>query len=90
MLFSDQAQAQGTKVIAFDSAPTRYVKMQPARNRSRIANEIARIAPGGGTEIFPALDAAYQDMTVTQAKKSGGYMGSSNDRVSTNTPKTVQ
>ncbi|UQA55092.1 VWA domain-containing protein [Polyangium aurulentum] len=57
------------EVIAFDSAPTRYVKMQPARNRSRIANEIARIQPGGGTEIFPALDAAYQDMTVTQARK---------------------
>jgi uncharacterized membrane protein len=57
------------EVIAFDSAPTRYVKIQPARNRSRIAAEIARIQPGGGTEIFPALDAAYQDLTVTQARK---------------------
>ncbi len=57
------------EVIAFDSQPTRYVKMQPARNRSRIIGEIARIQPGGGTEIFPALDAAYQDMTVTQARK---------------------
>jgi uncharacterized membrane protein len=57
------------EVIAFDSAPTRYVKMQPARNRSRIGGEIARIQPGGGTEIFSALDAAYQDMTVTQARK---------------------
>jgi Ca-activated chloride channel family protein len=57
------------EVIAFDSAPIRYVKMQPARNRSRINAEIARIQPGGGTEIFPALDAAYQDMTVTQARK---------------------
>jgi Ca-activated chloride channel homolog len=57
------------EVIAFDSAPTRYVKMQPARNRTRIANEVSRIQPGGGTEIFPALDAAYQDMTVTQARK---------------------
>jgi uncharacterized membrane protein len=57
------------EVIAFDSQPTRFVKMQPARNRSRITAEIARIQPGGGTEIFPALDAAYQDMTVTQARK---------------------
>jgi Ca-activated chloride channel homolog len=57
------------EVIAFDSVPTRYVKMQPARNRSRITGEISRVAPGGGTEIFPALDAAYQDMTVTQARK---------------------
>ena len=56
-------------VIAFDSAPTRYVKLQPARNRSRINGDIARIQPAGGTEIFSALDAAYQDMTVTQARK---------------------
>ena len=57
------------EVIAFDSQPVRFVKMQPARNRARIANEIARIQAGGGTEIFPALDAAYQDMAVTQARK---------------------
>ncbi|MBI5532012.1 MAG: VWA domain-containing protein [Deltaproteobacteria bacterium] len=57
------------EVIAFDSSPTRFVKMQPARNRSRIENSIARIQAGGGTEIFSALDAAYQDMTVTQARK---------------------
>lgn len=57
------------EVIAFDNAPTRFVKLQPARNRSRIMNEIARITPGGGTEIFSALDAAYQDMTVTQARR---------------------
>lgn len=57
------------EVIAFDSAPQRYVKLQPARNRTRIANDIARIQPGGGTEIFSALDAAYQDMTVVQARR---------------------
>ncbi len=57
------------EVIAFDSQPTRYVKMQAARNRSRIENSIARIQPGGGTEIFSALDAAYQDLSVTQARK---------------------
>jgi uncharacterized membrane protein len=56
-------------VIAFDSQPHRYVKMQPARNRSRIRGLISRIQPGGGTEIFPALDAAYNDLTVTQARK---------------------
>jgi Ca-activated chloride channel homolog len=57
------------EVIAFDSQPHRYVKMQPARNRSRIRGLVSRIQPGGGTEIFPALDAAYNDMTVTQARK---------------------
>lgn len=57
------------EIIAFDSTPVRYVKMQPARYRARIEGEIARIQPGGGTEIFAALDAAYQDMSVTQARR---------------------
>lgn len=57
------------EVIAFDTQPQRYVKMQPARNRSRIRGQIARIQPGGGTEIFPALDAAYNDLSVTPARK---------------------
>lgn len=57
------------EVIAFDSTPNRYVKMGPARYRSRIQNQIARIQAGGGTEIFPALDMAYQDISVVQARK---------------------
>jgi secreted protein with Ig-like and vWFA domain/uncharacterized membrane protein len=57
------------QVIAFDSEPVRYVRMQPARYRNRIENDIARIQPGGGTEIFPALDMAYQDITVVQARR---------------------
>ena len=57
------------EVIAFDSQATRYVKMQPARYRTRIQNEILRIQPGGGTEIFPGLDMAYQDISVVQARK---------------------
>jgi Ca-activated chloride channel homolog len=57
------------EIIAFDSTPVRYVKMQPARYRSRIENDVLRIQPGGGTEIFPALDMAYQDISVVQARK---------------------
>ncbi len=57
------------EVIAFDATPKRYVKLQPARYRSRIQNEILRIQAGGGTAIFPALDAAYQDLSVVQARK---------------------
>lgn len=56
-------------VIAFDSLPNRYVKMQPARYRGRIQSQIVQIQPGGGTAIFPALDAAYQDISVVQARK---------------------
>lgn len=57
------------EVIAFDAEPQRYVKLQPVRYRSRIQADIQRIQPGGGTEIFPALDMAYQDLSVVQARK---------------------
>src|SRR5690606_41064631 len=56
------------EIIAFDDTPIRYVKMQPARYRSRIQNEILRIQPGGGTAIFPALDQAYQDVSIVQVR----------------------
>ncbi len=65
------AQALGPddllEVIAFDSLPERVVRMQPARNRARIENDIRRLRPGGGTAIFPAVDAAAQDLAVTRA-----------------------
>jgi Ca-activated chloride channel family protein len=57
------------EVIAFDSQPKRAVKLQPARYVNRIRAEVATIQPGGGTAIFPALDAAYQDISVVQARK---------------------
>ncbi len=57
------------EVIAFDSSPTRYVKLEPARYRSRIQSDVERIQPGGGTEIFSALDMAYQDLSVVRARR---------------------
>lgn len=57
------------EVIAFDSAPTRVVRMTAAKHRARIQGDIARIQAGGGTEIFGALDAAYQSLTVTRARR---------------------
>ena len=57
------------EVIAFDTQPTRVVKMTAAKHRARIQNDIARIQPGGGTEIHSALDAAYQDLTAVRARK---------------------
>ncbi len=57
------------EVIAFDSTPTRYVKLGPARYRSRIQSDIERVQPGGGTEIFPAIDMAYQDLSVVRARR---------------------
>jgi Ca-activated chloride channel family protein len=55
------------EVIAFDSDAERVVRMQSARNRVRIENELRRLRSGGGTAIFPAIDAAAQDLAVTRA-----------------------
>jgi Mg-chelatase subunit ChlD len=57
------------EVIAFDSNPTRIVPMQTLAAKDPLASSIARIQPGGGTEIFPALDAAYEDIRRAPAKK---------------------
>jgi Mg-chelatase subunit ChlD len=57
------------EVIAFDSQPTRIVHLTPAKHRARIQSDISRIQAGGGTEIFPALDSAYQALSTVRAKK---------------------
>ena len=56
------------EVVGFDSQPVRVVRMQSAANRLRILTDIGRLAPSGGTAIFPALDMAYQDLAVTRAR----------------------
>lgn len=57
------------EVLAFDSQPMKLVRMTPAKHRSRIQSDISRLQAGGGTEIFPALDAAFQSLTATRAKR---------------------
>jgi Ca-activated chloride channel family protein len=56
------------EVVGFDAQPVRIVRMQSAANRLRILTDIGRLAPSGGTAIFPALDMAYQDLAVTRAR----------------------
>jgi Ca-activated chloride channel family protein len=55
-------------VIGFDAEPTRVVRLGTAENRSAIARGIGRLASGGGTAIFPALDAAYADLASVRAR----------------------
>jgi Mg-chelatase subunit ChlD len=54
-------------VIGFDSVAERIVPLQSAANRLAIQRDIGRLAPRGGTSIFPALDAAYQDLSGSRA-----------------------
>ncbi len=55
-------------VIGFSGQPERKVRMQSARNRLRIGQNISRLRAQGGTAIFPALDMAFQDLLSTRAR----------------------
>lgn len=56
------------EVIGFSSQPERRVRLQPASNRASIAQSIARLAATGGTQLYPALEAAYRDLRGAQAR----------------------
>jgi uncharacterized protein YegL len=55
-------------VVAFDNSATTIVRMQRASNRMRISSDISRLQAGGGTNIFPALQEAFQHMQGANAK----------------------
>ena len=55
-------------VVAFDNQPTTIVRLQKASNRLRISTDIARLQPGGGTNILPALQEAYSILSPANAK----------------------
>lgn len=55
-------------VIGFDAEPTRVVRLSSAQNRLAISRGIGRLTAGGGTLIFPALDAAYADLASVRAR----------------------
>ncbi len=46
-------------VVAFDGAPQWVVPLERNRNPQRVARGIRAISPGGGTQIYPALEYAY-------------------------------
>ncbi len=54
-------------VIAFDSRPYVLVRLQPAKNRLRIAGNIRRLSAGGGTNAIPALRESYLQLAGSRA-----------------------
>ncbi len=54
-------------VAVFDSAAAWVVEMQKVINREDIQDAIATIQPGGGTNMYPGLDMAYQALKNTDA-----------------------
>ena len=55
-------------IVAFDSSAHTVVRLQRAANRFRIANDIASLRAGGGTNIRPALQEAYNQLSGARAK----------------------
>ena len=55
-------------VLAFDDSYDWVVPMQSAGNQSEITGGIGQIGSGGGTSIYPALDAAAKQLINTDAQ----------------------
>ncbi len=54
-------------VLAFDDTQVWTVPIQPAADRTAFARQISLLAPGGGTDMGPAMSAAYTALAGTQA-----------------------
>jgi Ca-activated chloride channel homolog len=61
------APSDKISVIGFDSEARSIVALQAVRNRIKILSDIGRMEAGGGTNIFPALDKAYGELSGTKA-----------------------
>ncbi len=55
-------------VIAFDGDFYWVSELQSAANKGRIIDDISRIEAGGGTTMYPAMEAAYNALNGTSAK----------------------
>ncbi|NOU96680.1 VWA domain-containing protein [Paenibacillus sp. LMG 31456] len=56
-------------VVAFDSTPWWVVEPQKLTDRKKVLEQIQSIQPAGGTEIFTAVDEAYQRMLKVEAQR---------------------
>jgi Mg-chelatase subunit ChlD/uncharacterized membrane protein len=64
-LLSEQDQLG---VLSFDDTPRWVVPTAFLEDAAAAQAQIGSIAPGGGTAIFPALEAAYNDISAREAK----------------------
>lgn len=55
-------------VLAFDHETYVVSEMQPASNKAKICDEISRIEPAGGTNMYPAMEQTFEILQATQAK----------------------
>jgi len=55
-------------VVAFDTQPQLAVKLQRVGDRNAIRKNIDRIQPGGGTDLYPALKIAMEQLQTAPTK----------------------
>ena len=55
-------------VVAFEDQPRWVIQPTSAADLGAVQSAIDTMQPGGGTEIYPALDLAYQGLQPVQAK----------------------
>ncbi len=55
-------------VIAFDNAPMKLIGMTSARNATLFEAKMRSLVPGGGTSIYPALEAGFRMLEGTPAQ----------------------
>ncbi len=55
-------------VIQFDQAFRWLVPLVPAKDRERVVAHVARLRAGGGTDMLPALRAAYEALRRVEAR----------------------
>jgi len=54
-------------VVVFDSAATTLLPLQPLGTNAGVAAALGPLQPGGGTSIYPGLEAAYAQMRAVDA-----------------------
>lgn len=54
-------------VIGFDHASSWIVNLQSLHNKNALQNQIASVRPGGGTDIYPALEQAVKALDASDA-----------------------
>lgn len=54
-------------VAAFDNAAAWVVELQSASNREEIEKAVGTIQPGGGTNLYPGLNMAYEALSGAEA-----------------------
>lgn len=55
-------------VIAFEGDTFWISDVQPASNKGRVIDDISRIEAGGGTNMYPAMESAFEALQGTVAK----------------------